>query len=162
MRLSFDSIDEVKEFVKQLKGTRGPKGSDDDSGAGAQAGNVPALAMPQGNAGPTFVPQGPGAGPGAALGVAGAFPGGASGPVLDPQVGALVQRLNARIAVVIAGDPSKGIPAQPAEQVAIWLRGQCSPTNPNAAAATLEQLQNVFIANLGVPQLTEMARLMAA
>lgn len=149
MRLSFDSIDEVKEFVKSLKGTRGGKGGDADEGAAT--GQAPApLAPPTGQAagfpGAGFAPQGAGAGL-----AAGAFLAtGATG--LAPEVLALVTRITTRIDGAIAS-------GQPADQVLAWFRGQCGP---EAAGATMDQIKQVFLPKAAMPTLENIAKLMNA
>lgn len=149
MRLSFDSIEEVREFMKSLKGTRGSKGDTADE-AGAQPGNAPAPQMPQPGA------QGfPGAGPfappagGAAQG--GGFPV-AGAPVTPPEVTALINRIDVRIAGAIAS-------GQPAETARQWLSQQCGP---DTAAYTLDQLKTSAMPKLSVPVLENIAKLMNA
>lgn len=147
MRLSFDSIEEVKEFVTQLKGTRGKKGDGDE----ATTGGAPAPIQPPaggvagfpGAGGATFAPPGGGAAPGA-------FPAPGAGP--SPEVAAIVQRINVRLDGAIAA-------GQPAEQATAWLRGQCGP---EAANATLDQLKTVFLPKAAMPTLENIAKLMNA
>lgn len=158
MRLCFDTLDEVKDFVKQLKGTRGGKGGGSDEGDGAQAGTTgqapPPLAPPAGGApgfpgagGATFAP--PGAGAGAA---GGAFPAAGASVGPSPEVLALVNRVVARIDGAIAS-------GQAADQVLQWFRGQCGP---DAANATLDQIKTIFLPKLATPSLENIAKLMAA
>lgn len=146
MRLSFDSIDEVKEFVKGLKGTRGGKAGDNDDGAGPQTGGQTAPALLQPPTGQTF---NPGAG-GAAFN-----PGGAAGfsPVgVAPEVTALVNRIVARADALVAG-------GQDANAMLTWFRTQCGP---EAAQATLDQIKTVFLSKASVTTLTEMVKLIGA
>jgi len=161
MKLCFDSVEELRAFVKdELKGGRGRgKGKDDgddtDTG-GATVGSTGSA--PQ----PLQPPAGgaPGAGPfGTTTQTAGAGPfgGGAptGGPVADPAVVALVQRINAK-----TNDAIKS--GQPADKVLEWFRGECGKVDPQASAATLEQIQAVYLAKLPVPALEGIAKLMAA
>lgn len=151
MRLSFDSIEEVKEFVTQLKGTRGKKG-DVDEGVAAQ-GSAPApLAPPTGTQ--------PGFNPGATTGFAplaggaatlGAFPA-AGAPTVAPEVVALVNRIKAVVDSAVA----KG---QPVDQMLGWFRGQCGP---EAASYTMDQIKDVALPKMAVPALEQMAKLMNA
>lgn len=148
MRLSFDTIDEVKDFVKQLKGTRGGKSEPDELGNAGQAAPQPLQPPAGGAAGfnPGFVPQGGGAGP-----TGGAFPAaGATGPA--PEVLALVQRISAKIDGAIAG-------GQPAESVVTWFRTQCGP---EAANYTLDQIKQVALPRMAQVGLEQIAKLMAA
>ncbi len=79
MKLEFESIEEVKEFVTKLKGTRGGKNSGDTDDAPAATGQAPAPLMP-----PQGGPAGfPGAGGFAAPGP-GAAPAGAGAAHLQP------------------------------------------------------------------------------
>lgn len=149
MRLSFDSIDEVKEFVKQLKGTRGGKNEAEE---GANAGQQTAVhAAPK----PLDPPQGggfPGAGAtnGAFAGAAvGAFP---TAAVLAPEVQALI----ARIVPKIDGALTSG---QSTEAVLQWFRGQCGP---DAANASLDQIKTIFLPKASQPVLENIAKLMNA
>lgn len=146
MELKFFSIDEVREFVKGLKGTRGGKAGDDEATA------APAPIMPpQGQSGgfpgaSGFAPPGAGAGP-----QGGGFPAaGAIGPA--PEVLALVQRIVAKIDGSVAS-------GQPAEVVLTWFRGQCGP---EAANATLDQIKQIALPRMSVPALEAIAKLMNA
>lgn len=158
MRLSFDSIEEVKEFVKALKGTRGGKDKDDE--AAPTTGNAPApLAPPTGavagagfggggQAGFTAPPAG-GAGPGA-----GAFPAlGApiAGPQLAPEAAAFVAKIGAVMDAAAAGPK--------AAEMLQWFRNSCGP---DAANATSEQIKAVFLPRFNVQQLADMAKLVGA
>jgi hypothetical protein len=140
MKLCFDSIDEVKEFVAQLKGARGKKGEADDPPAGGQA--PPPLQPPTGGQTAfnpnTFTPP-----------AGGAFPA-ATGPA--PEVVALVQRISTRIDGALAS-------GQPADQVLQWFRGQCGP---EAAAFTMDQIKTVALPKMAVPGLENIAKLMNA
>lgn len=140
MELKFFSIDEVKEFVKQLKGTRGGKGDATDEGPITGATVPHPLNPPQGGAA-TFNPGGafnPGAG----------FP---TGPA--PEVVALATRISARIDFVIQ---SMG---QSPENTLKWFRDQFGP---EAANATMDQIKTVFLPKSTVPALENIAKLIAA
>lgn len=144
MKLEFESIEEVKEFVTKLKGTRG-KGGKDDADEAPATGQVPApLQPPQGQTfSPTaFAPQA----------AAGAFPGPNAAPAMDPAIATLVNRITTRIDGAVAS-------GQPADQVLAWFRGQCGP---EAANATMEQIKNVFLPKAAMPTLENIAKLMNA
>lgn len=145
MRLSFDTIDEVKDFVKQLKGTRGGKAGEADEGQPA-TGNAPApLAPPQGAIGgfpgtAGFAPPMPGAAPG------GGFP-----AAVAPEVQALVARITTRLDQAIGMGQS--------DDALKFFRTQCGP---EAANATMDQIKGVFLPKASVPTLEQIAKLMAA
>jgi hypothetical protein len=152
MELKFFSIDEVKDFVKQLKGTRGGKGgSDDDSTAGA-TGQAPAPLMPGqgGPGGPTFQQPAFNPQPGPGAGGAG-FPGNPSVGV-DAATAAIVGRIVAKIDGAIAS-------GQPADAVLTWFRGQCGA---EAANATMDQIKQTFLYKLPMASLENIAKLMNA
>ncbi len=143
MQLIFDSVDEVKDFVKtQLKGTRGKKDDDEPNTAGS-TGGAPAPLMPQGQPA-TFAPQGATA----------SFspPAGFPGTQVDPAVTAIVARIVKRIDGAIGS-------GQPADAVLTWFRGQCGN---EAANATMDQIKQVFLPKLAMPTLENIARLMNA
>lgn len=146
MRLSFDTIDEVKDFVKQLKGTRGGKAGETDEAP------TP-LAPPTGQA--AFNPGGaPGFAPpvgGATQGGAGPFAAGAT--ALAPEAQALVTRIVTRI----DGAAASG---QSVEAMLTWLRNNVG--DAAAATATLDQIKTVFLPRASVPTLDNIAKLMAA
>jgi hypothetical protein len=145
MKLEFSSIEEVKEFVAQLKGTRGKKGDGDgEANPGPQA---PAPAMPPIGA-PGF--QGPGAVQGfTAPAAANPFPPATGG---DPAVAALVHRIGVGIDAQLArgSDPNNAL---------VWFRQQCGP---EAAAATMDQVKTVFLPRLPIPALENIAKLTGA
>ena len=149
MRLSFDSIEEVKEFVKGLKGTRGGKNDADDSAGqtgGAAAGGPSPLMPPAGG----FAGPGANAGfPGAPAG--GAFPGGA-GAGVDPALQAVVTRIVTKLDASLAAGNS-------AEAALTWFR---SHFGPEAAQATLDQIKQIFLARLPVATLENIAKMMGA
>lgn len=143
MKLEFNSVEEVKEFVSQLKGKRGTgKGGDDETSTGT----APQPLMP----------------PGTPLGVAGFQPQQAAGPFSTPaaaqfggaapEVMALVQRINAKI----DGTAASG---QSLDAAVAWFRGQCGP---EAAAATMDQIKTGFLPRMSVPALENIAKLMGA
>ena len=154
MQLTFDTVEELKEFVKtHLKNPRNKAGGDDE---GAQVGGTapPPVMPPTGGAasgfpsGPSgFVPQGAGAGP-----MGGGFPAAAvTGPA--PEVVALVNRIVARMNGAVQSGATKP------DDMLTWFRGQCGP---EAAAATIEQVQQHFLPRLPVPALEQIAKMMAA
>ncbi len=149
MKLCFDSVDELKAFVKNdLKAKR--SGTADVNEDAAQAGNAPTpLAPPAGGAGfpgAGFAPQAPGATAGGAFLAAGAIAGPAS------EIVALVNRITVRIDGAIGS-------GQPADQVLAWFRGQCGP---EAANATMDQIKQSFLPKLPQPSLENIAKLMNA
>jgi hypothetical protein len=151
MKLEFESIEEVKEFVTKLKGTRGgAKGGTDDEPQ--PSGQAPApLAPPTGGPATGFPGPGGFAGP-----AGGAFPAAAAtGPA--PEVVALVQRISARIDVSIKPPPD-GL-GQPAENVLSWFRQQCGAETANY---TMDQIKQSALPRLTVAQLDGIAKLIAA
>ena len=143
MKLEFNSIEEVKEFVAQLKGTRGKKG-DGDGEAGPQ---TPAPVMPPAGGAAAFQ------GPSAAQGFA---PAAAPFPVAtanDPNpIPALVHRIGVGIDTQLArgSDPNNAL---------TWFRQQCGP---EAAAATMDQIKTVFLPRLPIAALENIAKLTGA
>lgn len=155
MKLCFDSIDEVKDFVKQLKGTRSGKGDATDEAIGT----APAPLQPSTTAGfnPTaqagFVPPGAGAGqPAMGFPAAGAT----AGP--GPEVLALAQRISARIDWAITPAASGGGGQDP-NAIATWFRSQLGP---EAASYTLDQIKHAALPRAAMPVLETIAKLMAA
>jgi len=130
MKLCFDSIDEVKTFMAALKGTRG-KGKDEqaDEVAAAPVGGQPV--MPVINTGFT-----------APVAAVPGFPGANSGT--NPLVGQIIVKLDGALAS-----------GQNAEQITNWFRNLLGP---DAAAATLDQIKQVFIPRLAEPQLKQLAQ----
>lgn len=160
MELKFFSIDEVKDFVKQLKGQRGKNKDEGDeggeiSGGPASGSTVPPPLQPPANGpGPTAagVPQ-QGFNPTASAPQQGFNPAaGFAASAVDPAVQGLVNRIVPRIDAAIAA-------GQPADTVLTWFRGQCGQ---EAASATMDQIKTVHLAKLSVPQLTQIAGLMGA
>lgn len=156
MKLCFESVDEVRDFVKNhLKGAgRGSKNAgDNDEGvtlAGPQGGQAPAPVMPPPNQAPAFNPGGAPA-PQAFGGFpAAGAPAGVGGP--SPEVQQIVQRINVRIDAAIAS-------GQPQDAALGWFRGQCGA---EAANATMDQIKQVFLPKLAMPQLEQIAKVMAA
>lgn len=146
MRLSFDSIEEVQAFVKQIKGTRSKKDEADEA-----AGNAPAPLMPNPGQAGGAVAGFPGAGGFTPQTATGAFP---SGP--SPEVGALVNRITTRMDSAIQSGATK------ADDMLAWFRGQCAGVDPSAANATLDQIKQIFLPRLGVAALENIAKLMSA
>lgn len=147
MRLSFDSIEEVKEFVASLKGTRGKKGEGEGEGSAPQP-----LAPPAGGQAQTFNPGGmQGFAAPAAGAVAGAFPV-AGAPQISNEVATLVQRIVTKLDSAIAS-------GQPADQALAWFKSQCGPETANY---TLDQIKQQALPKLAQPVLENMAKLMAA
>jgi hypothetical protein len=144
MKIEFNSVEEVKEFVAQLKGTRGKKGDGDgEANPGPQA---PAPVMPPGGA-PTF--QGAGATQGFTPPAASPFPPPTGS---DAHVTALVQRISVGIDTQLArgSDPNSAL---------TWFRQQCGP---EATAATMDQIKTVFLPRLLMPALENIAKLTGA
>lgn len=153
MKLCFDSVDEVRAFVKdELKGRRGAKSDDGDTGVNTgvagNAGGAPAPLMPPQQQPGGFAPPG-----GGASFMPQQQPGGFPGVgTIDPAVAAIVARITARIdGAITAG--------QPADQVLAWFRTQCGPEATNA---TLDQIKQAFLAKLPMPSLENIAKLMNA
>jgi hypothetical protein len=138
MKLCFDSIEEVKDFVGSLKGTRGKKGDADDGG---DAKAPPPIMPPVGGASTGFTS------PASGFIAQGGFP-----PAGDPAVQALVTRINTKIDGALAS-------GQPQDAALQWFRGQCGP---EAAAATMDQIKTVFLPRLTLPALENIAKLMGA
>lgn len=146
MQLIFESIDEVRDFVSKLKGTRGGKNNAaDDDNAGPTVVAPAPLQPPAGGvmggpatAAPSFVPP------------QAAFPGpAAAAPSVPPEILALVGRVVAKIDGALAS-------GQPADTVLNWFRSQCGP---EAANATLDQIKTVFLAKLSQPALGNIVKL---
>lgn len=143
MKLCFDSIAEVKDFVGSLKGTRGKKDEGDEAPPSAHQAPAPLMppqAQPQAfqpNAAPQFQPPQ-------------AFA--PQNPTVDPAVGALVARINTKIDSAIAS-------GQPADSVLSWFRGQCGAGAENA---TMDQIKTVFLPKAAMPTLENIAKLMNA
>jgi hypothetical protein len=142
MRLEFESIDEVKAFYAQLKGTRGKKGDDADEAPQTTV-QVPAPIQP-----PTggFNPNpAQGFNPNPAQGftppqtTTQASPFGGGAPAIDPAVQGLVDRIVQRTDSLLKAGQGN------AEQMLTWFRGQCGP---EAASATMEQIKAVFLPRL--------------
>jgi hypothetical protein len=138
VKLEFSSVEEVKEFVGQLKGKRGPKGGDDENTV--EAARAPTPVMPPAPA-QGFAPQQS----------FGGFPG-AGMHAVAPEVATLVQRISVKIDAAIAS-------GQSTDSALNWFRQRCGP---EAAAATLDQIKTVYLAKLSIPHLEETAKLMRA
>lgn len=152
MKLEFESIEEVKEFVTKLKGTRGGKAGDKDDEA--QAGAAPAPLAPPITGATAFNPGGFAPPVGGAGQPGGAFPA-AGAAVLAPEVQALVNRVVVRIDGAIAS-------GQPADQVLAWFRNECAKGGVDATNATMDQIKAVLLSKLSVPSLENIAKLMNA
>lgn len=154
MKLCFDSIEEVKEFVTQLKGTRGKKGEADDAGTATGSAPQP-LQPPTGGPSSGFPSGGPAgfAAPGAGAGpAAGGFPA-AGAPTVAPEVAALVQRITTRVEAAVSSGTTKP------EDMITWFRGQCGA---GAEAATWDQIKTSFLPKMAVPQLDGIAKMVNA
>lgn len=143
MQLTFGSIEEVRDFVKSLKGTRGGKGGDDGDGPVQTVGIVhqaPAPIQP-----PTHQAQ-----PFAPLSASFSPPSGAA-----PEIQALVTRLTTQIDKLIAN-------GQPADAVLNWFRGECTKAGQDASSATLDQIKAVILPKLSQPVLETFAKMIGA
>ena len=151
MQLTFSSIEELKEFVKSLKGTRGAgKGGDGDGDGQAGTGQIATQTAPAPMQPPAtgFNPVAAGA-PGPFAGPpAGASPFAAPQPAGDPVVAALVSRITARVDALAAA-------GQATDQMLAWFRQQCGP---DAAAATMDQIKTVFLSRLPASALENIAK----
>lgn len=142
MELTFSSIEEVKEFVKQLKGTRG--GKDDKA---EPEGNSPAPLAPQ-TGGQTFTASGAGG----AFPSGGGFPG--SGGAAQPgPAELLVNRIVAKFDASVAAGASKH------EDGVAWFRGQCGQEGANA---TWDQIRTILMPKLPIATLDGIAKQMGA
>lgn len=159
MRLSFDSIEEVREFVKGLKGTRGGK-TDAEDGEKAPAPAAP----PAGGPATAFNP-GQGGGPTGLAPPAGGATQAASGPFaagatnVEPAIAALaalVTRINAAI------DRETGKPGADMSGALNWFKGECQKAGLDATNADMAQIKAHFLPKLPVPVLENIAKLMAA
>lgn len=150
MRLSFDTIEEILEFVSKLKGQRTKKGDADEATAGQApqplAPPAPGAQGFPGTGGPAFAPPAGGAAPGGAFPAAGA----SVGPA--PEVTALITRIGVRIDGAVAS-------GQPAESARAWLAGQCGP---ECVGYTLDQLKTIAMPKLSVAALDNIAKMMNA
>lgn len=154
MKLCFDSIEEVKEFVKQLKGTRGPKDKDEPE-AGATGGQAPPPIMPpttqmQGFGNTTaFAPQGLGAAP-----QAGGFPaaGAPVGPA--PEIVAIVAKIVAKLDAGVASghDPVAALN---------WFRSELQKAGFDATQHDMASIKAVVLPKMPMPFLENIAKLMA-
>jgi hypothetical protein len=120
MRLCFDSIDEVKAFVAQLKGTRGSgkKGDSDDGDAGTP-GAQPAATGQQatGFSGASgFAPPAPSANP------ASGFPAAAAAQTVHPLAKSIIERAEASL---------KG--GSPVDSIVGWFKTQFGPDAANVS-----------------------------
>jgi hypothetical protein len=152
MKLCFDTVEELRSFVKEdLKAKRTGKGEADD----APAGSAPAPLQPPAGGAMSGFPSG-GAPAGFAAPGAGAGPAGGGFPAAaapDPAIAALVQRITTRVEAAIQSGSTK-----PEDMIA-WFRGQCGS---EAASATWDQIKANFLPKLAVPQLDGIAKMMNA
>lgn len=144
MQLTFNSIEELRDFVKShLKGTRGGKNTDDGDTNPAGTGGAPAPLQPPQQQ-PSFQP------PTGFPGAGNMVPGGATEAAAATM--AIVARINARIDGAIAS-------GQPADAVLTWFRGQAGA---EAANATMDQIKQNFLPKLPMATLENIAKLMNA
>lgn len=155
MKLEFESIEEVKDFVTKLKGTRGGK-ADKDEGTETGGAAPEPLKPPAGQSTATGAPGFPGS-----IGYvpegAGATQAGAAFPVHvatgpAPEILALVERIKVRIDGAIAS-------GQPAAAVLDWFQKQLGPETANY---TMEQIKDVALPKASKPILDGIAGLMNA
>lgn len=164
MKLCFDSIEEIKEFMTRIKGTRGGKNKDETeetetvsapatvatSAVTTAPNTAPAPMQPPAGDAPNGSPSFPAAGfpgGGVTLGAPTAAP---SGP--SPEVAALVTRINNHLGTLAQNN-------QLGDQALSWLRNQCGP---EAASATIDQIKGIFLAKLQPPALDQIAKLIGA
>ena len=148
MKLEFDSIDEVKAFYAQLKGTRGKKGDDADEAAPTATATVQQVPAPM--AVPTTFPSAGFAPPVAgAAQTAQVFPAPvATGPA--PEVLALVNKIITKL--------DDSLAAGNAPDAALnWFRTQCGP---EAAQATMDQIKTHFLPRMAQQPLEFVAKQM--
>jgi len=138
-------FDSEEEFKARIKNPRKGGGTDEGDQTGTQSAQAPAPLAPPQTQQPAFNPS---PAPATFTPPQG-FPG---APTVDPVVTGLVQRISARIDSALAS-------GQPADAVLTWFRGQCGA---EAAAATMDQIKQVFLPKLAVPGLENIARLMNA
>jgi hypothetical protein len=144
MQITFNSLDEVKEFVKSLKGTRGKGASDEADG------QAPAPIMPPAATAPSsgFVQHGnPFPAHGAISSIS--LPNTATS---DPAVNGLVQRIVGKLDASLAN-------GQPTEPALNWFRSQCGN---EAAAASMDQIKTIFLPRMAVPALENIVKLIGA
>ena len=147
MRLSFDTIDEVKDFVKQLKAARGPKDKEEEAPASGAA-PVP-LQPPQTTTAASGFPGIGGATQGFP-GTGGTFPAGPTGT--PPEIMAVVNRIVAKVDASIAIGNS-------VDAATNWFRSQCGA---EAANATLDEIKKHFLPRLPAATLENIAKQMNA
>lgn len=150
MQLTFNSIEEVREFIKSLKGTRGGKGGDDSEGTAAVGAvhQAPAPIQPPVSQPGAFAP----APQSTAFPSAPAF---SSPSGVAPEIQAVVGRIVTRTDALIAG-------GQPADAILNWFRGECTKAGQDASSATLDQIKTVILPKLSQPLLENFAKLIGA
>jgi hypothetical protein len=141
MKLEFNGVEEVKDFVSQLKGTRGKKGEIDEPQTTA-----PAPVMPPPNP-PQFAPN-PSGFPSTSTAAVG------FSPAATPET-ALVKRISDKIDSILAS-------GQPPDAALNWFRQRCASVSPEAATATIDQIKGTFLARLPLSALEETAKLLGA
>ncbi len=128
--VDFDNWEEMETFRTSGKKTRG-KGKDEPEEVAAPVGGQPQMPAMAGFTPPQTAMTG--------------FPGAASAaPVVNPLVPQIIAKLDGAIAT-----------GQNAEQITQWFRNLLGP---DAAAATLDQIKQVFIPRLAEPQLKQLAQ----
>lgn len=157
MKLCFDTVEELRAFVKDdLKAKRGAKGDTADEGVAA-TGSAPPPLLPVGGAVQGFNPnatQGFAPPVGGAAPMGGAFPA-AAAPTVAPEILALVQRITTKLDAALAG-------GQSADQALAWFRGECQKGGIDASNYTLDQVKQNALPKLGQAILEGIAKLMAA
>lgn len=148
--VEFDSEEEFKARIKNVRGGKSSGSDEADTNGGAATGQAPApLQPPQG--GPAFTPPGAVFAPPAAQQFPG--PGSAPLPVADPQIAALVGRISARMDAIIASGATK------TEDMLAWFRQQVVQGGfPEAGGATLDQIKGAWLAKLSPPALDLIAK----
>ncbi len=140
MKLEFNSIDEIREFMDQLKGTRGGRKGKADEAEDVKA-DVPAPLQPPAGSGPVFAPQ---VQPVATV-PAFAAP---AAPAIDPAVVDLVGKISARWNESVAAQPATG------DAALKFFREQVGN-----AGASKEQIQGTLLAQLSLDALKKIAGL---
>lgn len=141
MKLEFNSIDEIREFMDQLKGTRGGrKGKTDEADVAADdvKGSAPAPLQPPAASAPVFAPQAQPAAPAPVFGA----------PAVDPAVTDLVGKISARWNESVAAQPATG------DAALKFFREQVGN-----AGASKEQIQGTLLAQLSLDALKKIAGL---
>ncbi len=157
MRQSFDTIEEILDFVTKLKKPRTGKGSEAED-AGPQAGgpiNAPAPIMPGAAAG-GFPSGGPAFNPTSSPSF-----GAPAGTGPSPDILAMVQRITTRMDWAIT-PVANGGGGQPGETVLAWFRGQLAAVGADVAGYTWDQIKQNALPRAPMPVLEQIAKLMNA